>query len=323
MATVLTRPLPQRSHPPTGSAAARTLTTLSSLVDAYAAARQRAGIAYRTIEGETATLRSLVAFLAGHGIIRAGDLNRAVLEAWQDRQRPGPRRPRFGASSRARAAGAARSFLRWLATLDLIDHRLAGAVVAVRVPRLAPRPIPAADLERIVTLLKPRPGPYVSTSMLRDRALFFYMLSTAARISEALQVIRSDFDAPMVRQKGGGEKMLLSTPAARQAIQDYLARRRDGNPWLWVGDAEERPWKPLTPDGVRLVWIRLARFIGIRPWTSHQLRHTAATVLLNAGIPAVVIADHLGHRGLRTIHRYAAVGQRLRQEAVDAMNASM
>jgi integrase len=79
----------------------------------------------------------------------------------------------------------------------------------------------------------------------------------------------------------------------------------------------------LHPDGVRLIWIRLARLAGVKPWTTHQLRHTCATILLHAGVPLIVIAEHLGHSGLGAVHRYAEVGEDLRQRAIDVMQGSL
>jgi integrase len=71
--------------------------------------------------------------------------------------------------------------------------------------------------------------------------------------------------------------------------------------------------------GVREIWRKLARKLDIAPWTTHQLRHTCATELLEAGVPELVIAEHLGHHGLGSLHIYGQVRERQRQQAVDVM----
>jgi integrase len=291
--------------------------TLSQLLGPYEAARKREGLAAGTIHGDLFVARGLVRFLEAAGVTRPQGLSRSALEGWQDSLRP-----RLGSKSRAMAATSARGFLRWLAGQGLVDLRLVHAVRFVKVPRLRPRPIPASDLERLLALLRPRPSAYASLAMLRDRALFLYLLSTGARVSEALQVTRDDVDLPVVRQKGGSEKVLLCPPAVKEAIDDYLACRHDDCPWLWVGGSGSS-FRPLHPDGVRLIWIRLARLAGVKPWTTHQLRHTCATILLHAGVPLIVIAEHLGHSGLGAVHRYAEVGEDLRQRAIDVMQGSL
>lgn len=291
--------------------------TLSQLLGPYEAARKREGLAPGTINGELFVVRGLIRFLEAAGVSDLRGLGRIVLERWQDSLRP-----RLAPKSRAMAATSARGFLRWLAGQGLVDLRLVNAVRPVKVPRLQPRPIPASDLERLLALLRPRPSAYASPAMLRDRALFLYLLATGARISEALQVARDDVEFPVVRQKGGSERVLLCPPAVREAINDYLERRHDAIPSLWVGGGGSTV-RPLHPDGVRLIWIRLARLAGVGPWTTHQLRHTCATILLHAGVPLIVIAEHLGHRGLSSVHRYAEVGEELRQRAVDVMQGSL
>jgi integrase len=182
-----------------------------------------------------------------------------------------------------------------------------------------PRPIAKADLEIIKAYLLPR-RPHMGIVALRDRALFFYLLTTGARVSEALQVRRDDLDAPVVRQKGGSEKVLLMPPGAHELIDDYLRARIDREPWLWITHKTNAPITRLGAPGVREVWRKLAKKLGITPWTTHQLRHTCATELLEAGVPELVIAEHLGHHGLASLHIYGQVRDKQRQAAVAVMD---
>ena len=47
----------------------------------------------------------------------------------------------------------------------------------------------------------------------------------------------------------------------------------------------------------------------------HQLRHTAATELVNSGVGVGTVRQLLGHRNLQTTQRYAELsGQTVRQE---------
>jgi len=248
------------------------------------------------------------------GIRNIGELTRDILERWQDelvRRHVSPR-------SRALAATAIRRLIRYAADDDLVDLKLERALANVRAPRLRPRPIPEDDLVRIKAFLAPR-RPRMSVIDLRDRALFWYLLTTGARVSEALQVTKSEAREALVVQKGGSQKVLRIPPAVAQLVQDYLDARGDNVEWLWVTHDASSPMHRLDPAAVREIWRKLARRVGVKPFTTHQLRHTCATELLDAGVPELAVAEHLGHVGLATIHVYAQVRDAQRRQVAEAM----
>jgi len=263
-------------------------------------------------------LQDLFEFLKARGVEDVRALHREHLERWQDRMIETRWKPR----TRSLAVTAARQLIEWAADRDLVDLRLKKSLVKVRAPQLLPRPIPAEDLAKIKALLLPRRRKATIVE-LRDRALFFYLLTTTARVSEALQVERDEVEDAMVRQKGGTQKRLMAPPAAMEMVHDYLAARADDSPWLWISHKTNAPLHRLAPAGVREIWRKVARKAGVKPWTTHQLRHTGATELLEAGVPELVIAEHLGHHGLGTLHIYGQVRQRQRQQAVDVMERLM
>jgi integrase len=56
----------------------------------------------------------------------------------------------------------------------------------------------------------------------------------------------------------------------------------------------------------------------------HDLRHSAATLMLAEGVPLAVISEWLGHSGISiTASHYAAVVPELRREAADAMDRAL
>jgi Phage integrase family len=107
------------------------------------------------------------------------------------------------------------------------------------------------------------------------------------------------------------------------AVETYLSTRTDVLPWLWVGLTRGRAENRLTAEGVRHICVRLARQVGIPHFSPHQLRHTSATSLLDAGVQESVIANHLGHHGLGTLQNYAEVRPKRRAEALSAMQAAL
>jgi len=128
----------------------------------------------------------------------------------------------------------------------------------------------------------------------------------------------------MVVRKGGGEGLLLIPQTVVDAVEAYLATRTDDSPWLWAGFTRQgRTGDRLTEEGVRHIVAKLAAKVGIPHFSPHQLRHTSATSLLDAGVQESIIANHLGHHGLGTLSTYAEVRPKRRKEALDALEVAL
>ena len=63
---------------------------------------------------------------------------------------------------------------------------------------------------------------------------------------------------------------------------------------------------------------------GLGHWHPHELRHSAASLLLAQGVPLKVVSDLLGHSGITiTANVYAHVLAPLKDEAAEAMNRAL
>jgi integrase len=72
----------------------------------------------------------------------------------------------------------------------------------------------------------------------------------------------------------------------------------------------------LHPQRVTLIFKRLAQEAGLPPIRLHDLRHTAATLALTAGIHPKVVSERLGHATIGiTLDTYSHVGEGLQEEA--------
>lgn len=82
--------------------------------------------------------------------------------------------------------------------------------------------------------------------------------------------------------------------------------------------------RPLLPEYVSHAFAKARTVAGLPTATLHQLRHTAATLLLAEGVPLAVISDWLGHSEIAvTAAHYAAVVPQLRRDAADAMDRAL
>ena len=257
-------------------------------------------------------LDKLFTFLDAEGVHDLADVTREHLENWQLAMLESPVR----ASSRQSASSAAKALIRWAAEREMVDWRLERAIAPVKVRKKKRRPIPPEDLAKILAHIVPR-RPHRTIVELRDRALFVYLLVTSSRVEAALSVLKNDYAAPIVIQKGGGEKQLQTTATALDLVQDYLRARRDDAPWLWIkhGNNLRAAGERLESSGVREAWIRLAIELQIKPFTTHQLRHTSATFMANRGVSVLAIKERLGHVKLETTMGYIEVDPDLQLQA--------
>jgi integrase len=82
--------------------------------------------------------------------------------------------------------------------------------------------------------------------------------------------------------------------------------------------------EPLHPDGVTQRFDRLVRDAGVRRIRLHDTRHTAATLMLEQGVPLKVVTERLGHSSTRiTADLYQHVGETMQDEAAAKLGAAL
>ena len=94
-------------------------------------------------------------------------------------------------------------------------------------------------------------------------------------------------------------------PLSDEAVEVFLSIPKvQGCPWVFPGHA---PGKPLSD--IYLFWNKLRRKLGLQGIRVHDLRHTFASLLVNAGHSLYEVQKLLGHSDPRTTMRYAHLGQ--------------
>jgi integrase len=79
---------------------------------------------------------------------------------------------------------------------------------------------------------------------------------------------------------------------------------------------------PLDPDRVNRQIKKLTTEVLGEPWTPHEMRHSAASIMLGAGVPLKTVT--LGHSSIRvTADVYGHLLEPARAEAADAMTAAV
>ena len=262
-----------------------------------------------TVKAYQADLAGFLGFLGGHldappGPKALAGIETRDLRAWMAAER------REGLSSRslARKLSAIKSFYRWLADRDGFD---ATRVLSLRAPKFQPglpRPLPEdAAIELLDRVEATHPEPWVGA---RDAAILTLLYGCGLRISEALSLRRRDAplgDSLRIVGKGGRERLVPVLPAAREAVEQYLAICP--MPFLPLDPLfKGQRGGALGPRAVQKATAMARRQLGLpASATPHALRHSFATHLLSAGGDLRAIQDLLGHASLSTTQTYTAV----------------
>ena len=269
-----------------------------------------------TVATYTTPLRHLGRMLEDEGVDRPELLSRQVLDLWQDSLADG-----HSPKTHSVYAGAVRVFLRWAGREGRVPPGLADWIEHPEVPDREPLVLEREQLDAVTGRFQGEP--WGEMTYLRDRALFWFLLTSSARISEVLRLDLVDVDRRrwVVVQKGGGEKTILISTTARAWLAQYLAARgKDREPALWIYEGPMVGRRRLTRVDANRIWRRLCRELGIPRFTSRWLRGTSATELNELANTPIDVAHHLGHRGLATVLKYAKLRERRRQIMVDGLD---
>lgn len=198
-----------------------------------------------------------------------------------------------------------------------IEHGLVGTSPMARVerPRVSDESsTPSLELDDARKLLAAarEAGPM-------EHALIGLLVTVGLRISEVTNLDTSAFSherghcvVTVVRK--GGKRGKLPVPASvGAAIKDYLGSRR-GPVFVGVRDGQR-----LRRQHVDRILGRIAKAADVPHVTPHGLRHTAATVALDAGQSIRAVQQMLGHADPKTTMRYDRARLSLDDSAVHAV----
>ncbi|MGI8405131.1 MAG: tyrosine-type recombinase/integrase [Thermomicrobiales bacterium] len=253
------------------------------------------------------------------------------LQAWVDAMR----REGLNASTIESAVRVMLGALNEAVRLGIIAHNPARGLTK---PSMQPRQIPTwsgAEVRRVMTVV-------------RDDSFWFafylFALNTGVRPGElrALMWDDLDLDRGLVRIRRTltkdatghvvmgtvtktGRTRAIALPAMlvdalRQWKDDYETRRDEAREWNDTGvvfDRGDGTYLPLTT--LQHHHDRFTALAGVKRITPHQLRHTNATLDLEAGVSPKIVAERLGHRKIQTtLDLYSHVSMDLQQSVAEA-----
>lgn len=210
-----------------------------------------------------------------------------------------------GAAARARKIATIRSFYKYLTSkAKLLRENPMQDLDSPRLKKSLPKYL---TLEQSLHLLESVDG----ENKERDYCILTLFLNCGLRISELAGLNLTDVRGDQLRVlgKGNKERIIFLNSACLHAIDDWLAVRST----LASADPKAlfitRKHTRITTDGIHYMVKQRLKKAGLdsNQYSSHKLRHTAATLMLQNGVDVRTLQEVLGHEHLNTTQIYTHV----------------
>lgn len=228
------------------------------------------------------------------------------------------------AKARARKLSAIKSFYKFLKSRKLIDEN---PVVDFESPAVNNKSLPKyLSVDESKDLLNAVYEDEESKTKERDYAILTLFLNCGMRLSELVGISLNDLEKDLrsvrVLGKGSKERLIYLNDACRSALRDYLDVRATDNQInikdknaLFLSSRHQR----ISNKTVQfIVYKYLERAgLGYKHYSTHKLRHTAATLMYQTGkVDVRVLKDILGHEQLNTTQIYTHISDRSMEQAM-------
>lgn len=275
------------------------------------------GLAPNSLAAYRRDLRGYEAFLRARGVRDPKKVDERTVAQYVEQLKSARRddaKPRYAASTIARAVVSVRSFHRFCVDEGAVTVDPSEEIGAPRVPQGIPKALTEPE---VVALLGAVEGD--SPRALRDRAILELLYATGMRISELVGLDLRDLDLVdgfvRVFGKGSKERIVPVGRTARHAVELYLGK---GRPELVRPRAATRADADamfLNARGGRLTRQSCWKIVGAAGsrvdlagrLSPHVLRHSCATHMLDHGADIRVVQELLGHASLSTTQVYTKV----------------
>lgn len=221
------------------------------------------------------------------------------------------------AVSRARKVSSIKSFYKYLfSKAKLIEENPAAELESVKINKQLPKYFNLDDSLKLLDSVSER-------NSVRDYCILTLFLNCGMRLSELVNINITDIngDTLTVIGKGNKERTIYLNQACIEALDAYMVIRKELKPEmrdknaLFISERNKR-------IGKRTVQYMVEKYvtkIGLDPrkYTTHKLRHTAATLMHQSGVDIRVLQEILGHKQLSTTEIYTHINNNQLRAAVN------
>jgi integrase/recombinase XerD len=152
---------------------------------------------------------------------------------------------------------------------------------------------------------------------LRDSLIIDFAFMTGARCNEIVNVRLQDYDTSKLEvkiMKGKGDKT-RTVPISKQWIEKYTPyfNARPSNNYLFCTNSGKQMSKR-TVAWIVETKVKLMNDKKLEKFSTHKLRSSHATAMIDAGTPIQIVSENLGHDNLDTTKVYVRSNLALRKK---------
>jgi len=226
-------------------------------------------------------------------------------------------------ATRARKAASIRVFFKYLAQKGMINQNPAMNLESPKLGKRMPKYLSLDDSKRLLNVTANEDN----RNSKRDYAIITLFLNCGMRLSELVGINTTDIIFSECKLnvigKGNKERTIYLNKACMNAIQEYLnvrpkeAIKYDSKNALFLSERRER----ISRRTVQYVVDKELKAAGLdtKKYSTHKLRHTAATLMYQYGnVDIRALQELLGHESISTTEIYTHVNNEQVRNAVES-----
>lgn len=216
--------------------------------------------------------------------------------------------------ARARKLAALRSFYKYLTVNK--NYLEINPTKDIDTPPVKSKTLPKyLTIEESIHLLEAVQGDTESKTTARDFAIITLFLNCGMRLSELVGISLDDIDTQLrsvrILGKGSKERIIYLNDACRSALFEYLKVRKS-LPHIKDKNALFLSSRYIRISNKTIQWMvykyLCAAGLENKKFSTHKLRHTAATLMYQTGeVDVLMLKEILGHEQLNTTQIYTHV----------------
>ena len=242
----------------------------------------------------------------------------------------------LGPATRARKLSSIKGFFKYLTVKsNILDNNPAKDVETPKQNKRLPKYLSIAESQKLLKTAKAdnknqysrlkNPNKELSEHQkylgIRDHAICTLFLNCGMRLSELVGInishIKMDEDILTVIGKGNKQRTVYLNKACKTVINDYLKIRPDikgpDSDALFLSERKNRISR-------RMVQTAISEYLeaaGLKGYSTHKLRHTAATLMYQNGVDVRALQEILGHENIGTTEIYTHVDNYQIRQAIE------
>lgn len=208
-------------------------------------------------------------------------------------------------TTRARKIATIRSFYKYLTVkAKLIPENPVADLDSPKTPKTLPRFLTVDESKHLLNSIDGR-------NKERDYCIICIFLNCGLRISEIVDLNINDYHGEFLRVigKGSKERIVYLNESTIYSLNNWLIARKnmtsEHEPALFVSNRRTRISREMVHSMVKTNLLRAG--LDSAQYSSHKLRHTAATLMLQNGVDVRTLQEVLGHEHLNTTQIYTHV----------------